>query len=143
MSAGRLQRALARSAARAGAAVAIERDPVRAARARANADSLGVDRLQLVVGAAPGALAGLPPPDAVFVGGGLCDALLDDLFHSLPGGTRLVAHAVTLESEALLAARHAQHGGALLRAELAEAAALGTRRGWRASFPIVQWSVTL
>ncbi|MBW6529667.1 precorrin-6y C5,15-methyltransferase (decarboxylating) subunit CbiE [Sphingomonas sp. RRHST34] len=125
------------------AAVAIERDPVRAARARVNADSLGVDRLRLVEGAAPGVLAELPLPDAVFVGGGLCDALLDWLFDSLPTGTRLVAHAVTLESEALLAARHAQHGGALLRVELAEAAALGTRRGWRASFPIVQWSVTL
>lgn len=124
-------------------AVAIERDPVRAARARANADSLGVDRLRLVDGAAPAVLADLPPPDAVFVGGGLCDALLDWLFGSLPAGTRLVAHAVTLESEALLAARHAAHGGALLRVELAEAAALGARRGWRASFPIVQWSVIL
>jgi len=125
------------------AAVAIERDPVRAARARANADALGVDRLRLVEGAAPAVLADLPLPDAVFVGGGLSDVLLDGLFESLPAGTRLVAHAVTLESEALLAARHAAHGGALLRVELAEAAALGTRRGWRASFPIVQWSVTL
>jgi precorrin-6Y C5,15-methyltransferase (decarboxylating) len=125
------------------AAVAIERDLLRAARARANAEALGVDRLRLVEGAAPAALAELPLPDAVFVGGGLCDALLDWLFDSLPAGTRLVAHAVTLESEALLAARHAEHGGHLLRVELAEAAALGTRRGWRASFPIVQWNVTL
>ncbi|MBW6526092.1 precorrin-6y C5,15-methyltransferase (decarboxylating) subunit CbiE [Sphingomonas sp. RHCKR7] len=125
------------------AAVAIERDPVRAARARANADALGVDRLRLVEGAAPGALVDLPRPDAVFVGGGLSGALLDRLSATLPAGTRLVAHAVTLESEALLAARHAAQGGALLRVELAEAAPLGTRRGWRASYPIVQWSVTL
>ena len=30
----------------------------------------------------------------------------------------------------------------LLRVDLAEAAPLGERRGWRASFPVVQWSVT-
>jgi precorrin-6Y C5,15-methyltransferase (decarboxylating) len=35
------------------------------------------------------------------------------------------------------------HGGTLLRIELAEAVPLGTRRGWQARYPVVQWSVVL
>jgi precorrin-6Y C5,15-methyltransferase (decarboxylating) len=123
-------------------AVAIEGDPERAMRLRANADRLGVDRLALVTGSAPEALAGLPPPDAVFIGGGLSDAMLSHLWRLLPQGCRVVAHAVTLESEALLSDWHARAGGSLTRIELAEAAPLGTRRAWRASYPIVQWSAT-
>ena len=124
-------------------AVAFERDPSRAARIAANAAALGVDRLDIVQGAAPDALADRAPPDVVFVGGGLSQALLDWLAMRLPGGTRLVAHAVTLESEALLARWHGDRGGGLLRVELAEATPIGTRRGWRASYPVVQWSVVL
>ncbi|GGE71822.1 precorrin-6y C5,15-methyltransferase (decarboxylating) subunit CbiE [Sphingomonas prati] len=123
-------------------ALAFERDPVRAARARANAARLGVDRLTYVEGAAPIILADHPPPAAVFVGGGLSETLLTTLTN-LPHPTRLVANAVTLESEALLARWHATKGGTLLRIELAEATPLGTRRGWRASYPVVQWSVIL
>jgi precorrin-6Y C5,15-methyltransferase (decarboxylating) len=54
-----------------------------------------------------------------------------------------VANAVTLESEALLTRGHGQTGGSLLRIELADAAPLGNRHGWRARYPVVQWSVTL
>lgn len=54
--------------ARLGAAVvAVERGPVE--HLAANARAHGVD-LQVVQGSAPGVLAGLPDPDAVFVGGG-------------------------------------------------------------------------
>jgi precorrin-6Y C5,15-methyltransferase (decarboxylating) len=123
-------------------ALAFEADPQRAARARANAMALGVDRLDVIEGYAPAVLAGHNAPDAVFVGGGLSQALLETLWQ-LPVGTRLVANAVTLESEALLAQWHHDKGGDLLRIDLSEAAPLGTRRGWRASYPIVQWSVTL
>ncbi|GAA2408910.1 bifunctional cobalt-precorrin-7 (C(5))-methyltransferase/cobalt-precorrin-6B (C(15))-methyltransferase [Streptomyces glaucosporus] len=51
------------------AAIAVERAADGAERCRANAAAHGVD-VQTVHGAAPGALAGLPDPDAVFVGGG-------------------------------------------------------------------------
>ena len=115
----------------------------RATNIRANADRLGVDRLTVVTGQAPEALTDLPAPDAVFVGGGLSNMLLDYLVKSLPTGTRLVANAVTLETEALLIQAHAQHGGELLRVELASASPLGPKRGWKAAYPIVQWSVTL
>lgn len=121
-------------------AVAIEADPQRAARLRGNADALGVDRLVLVTGSAPAALAGLPRPEAVFVGGGLSQALLEGLWELLPPGCRVVANAVTLESEALLALWHARAGGSLMRIELAQVQPLGARRGWRSAYPLVQWS---
>ena len=56
--------------ARFGAAVvAVDRDAQQCERARANARRHGVD-VEVVPGAAPGALEALPDPDAVFVGGG-------------------------------------------------------------------------
>lgn len=128
---------------RANRALAIEADPVRAARARANAAKLGVDHLQVIEGRAPDTWPEGPPPDAVFIGGGLSEALLEAIWTRLPGGTRLVANAVTLESECLLAQWHGRKGGALLRVELADAAPIGTRHGWRARYPVVQWSVSL
>jgi precorrin-6Y C5,15-methyltransferase (decarboxylating) len=126
----------------ANRATAFEVDPLRAARAAANATEQGVDRLKVITGRAP-AIWPDDAPDAVFIGGGLSDALLTDLFARLPAGTRLVANAVTLESEALLARAHGEKGGDLLRIELADAAPLGSRRGWRAHYPLVQWGVTL
>ncbi|MDO5631835.1 MAG: precorrin-6y C5,15-methyltransferase (decarboxylating) subunit CbiE [Paracoccus sp. (in: a-proteobacteria)] len=123
-------------------AIGFEADPARAARARANADALGVDRLEIRQGRAPEVLDGAPDPDAVFIGGGLSAALLARLTALRPG-TRIVANAVTLESETLLVQAQAAYGGALLRVDMAEAAPLGRLRGWRASYPIVQWSVVL
>ncbi|OAN60014.1 bifunctional cobalt-precorrin-7 (C(5))-methyltransferase/cobalt-precorrin-6B (C(15))-methyltransferase [Sphingomonas sp. TDK1] len=122
-------------------AVAVEADATRAARAQANAAALGVDRLQLCIGRAPEILP-RETPDAVFIGGGLSAALLEALWARLPTGTRIVANAVTLESEALLAVWQRERGGTLLRIELADAAPLGSRTGWRARYPVVQWSVT-
>lgn len=124
-------------------ATSIERDPARAARILANAATLGADRLNVVEGAAPEALSDLAPPDAVFVGGGLSEALLSDLAARLTPGTRLVAHAVTLESEALLAAWQAKMGGDLMRIELSQAVPLGAKQGWKAAYPVVQWRVVL
>ncbi len=124
-------------------ATGFEADPARAARARSNALALGADRLTIVEGRAPEILAGQPLPDAVFIGGGLGAMLLETLWATLKPGTRLVANAVTLESEALLAQWHASKGGTLLRIELAEASPLGTRRGWKSHYPVVQWAVTL
>lgn len=123
-------------------AACIEVRADRAARIRRNADRLGADRLRVVEGAAPEALEGLPPPQAVFVGGGLSESLLDDLT-ARAAGARLVAHAVTLESEALLVARSARHGGDLMRVEVSETAPLGPKRGWRAAHPVVQWRTVL
>ncbi|MEJ6392829.1 precorrin-6y C5,15-methyltransferase (decarboxylating) subunit CbiE [Gymnodinialimonas sp. 2305UL16-5] len=123
-------------------AISIEPRTDRAALIRANADALGVDRLQIIEGHAPEALQDLPHPDVVFVGGGLNAELLDHLY-ALPKGTRLVANAVTLDSEALLTQAHAAKGGELMRIDIARATPMGTKRGWTAAYPVVQWSVTL
>ena len=124
-------------------AVSIEARRERARRIGANARRLGAARLQVVHGRAPRALAGLPEPQAVFIGGGLSDALLEAVLAMLPRGARLVANAVTLDSEALLSRWQSARGGDLLRIELARCAPIGTRRGWHAAYPVVQWSVSL
>lgn len=124
-------------------ALAIETREDRAARIAANALALGVPGLEVVHGQAPGALDGLAAPDAVFVGGGVtAPGLLEACWVALARGGRLVANAVTLESEQVLIAARAEHGGELLRLELAHAGALGSFSGWRAQMPVVQWAVT-
>ncbi|KIF79106.1 precorrin-6Y methyltransferase [Streptomyces sp. 150FB] len=128
---------------RACRAVSVERDPLRAERIARNADALGVPALRVVTGAAPAALAGLPAPDAVFVGGGLTvPGLLEACWDALPPGGRLVANTVTLESEALLAGWYGRVGGELVRLAVAHAVPVGGFTGWRQAMPVTQWSVT-
>ena len=124
-------------------ATTIELRADRAERIRHNADTLGQDRLNILHGTAPDALDGLTPPDVVFIGGGLSTELLTWLHETLPTGTRLLANAVTLESESVLTQWHEKLGGELLRINLARSAPLGPRRGWSSAYPVVQWSVTL
>ena len=123
-------------------ATTFEANPARAAQISANAARLGVDHLQVVQGRAPDVLQGQPLPDVIFVGGGLKARLLDWLTQNAPG-CRLVANAVTLESEALLMQAQAAQGGTLLQVAVAQAEPLGRMRGWQPVRPIVQWSVTL
>ncbi|MET9481732.1 precorrin-6y C5,15-methyltransferase (decarboxylating) subunit CbiE [Streptomyces sp. NPDC006638] len=124
-------------------AVSVERDPVRAERIGRNAHALGVPDLTVVTGAAPAVLAGLPVPDAVFVGGGLtAPGLLDACWAALPAGGRLVANTVTLESEALLARWYGRFGGELVRLAVAHAVPVGGFTGWRQAMPVTQWAVT-
>lgn len=125
-----------------GCAFAIETRADRAVNIRTNAATFGVAHaLTIVEGLAPAALAKLPVPDAVFVGGGNEQSLFDALWAMIPAGTRLVANAVTLETEALLLAEQSKHGGELMRIEIAQAGPLGSMRGWVPSRPLVQWSV--
>jgi precorrin-6Y C5,15-methyltransferase (decarboxylating) len=125
-----------------GRAFAIETRSDRAANIRTNAAAFGVAHaLTVIEGTAPAALETLPSPSAVFVGGGNEQSLFDALWAMIPPGTRLVANAVTLETEALLLSEQNRHGGELLRIELAQAGPLGSMRGWVPSRPLVQWSV--
>jgi precorrin-6B C5,15-methyltransferase / cobalt-precorrin-6B C5,C15-methyltransferase len=124
-----------------GTADAIEAREDRAANIRANAASFGLGhRIDIIVGRAPAALAGLAPPQAVFVGGGLDPAMFDAVGALVPTRTRLVAHAVTLETEAVLSGLQRRYGGELMRVEIAHAVPLGTYRSWEAVRPVVQWS---
>ena len=89
---------------------------------------------------APGAIQGLPQPDAIFIGGGASDdGVLDIAIASLKPGGRLVANAVTLETEALLIARHASLGGELTRIAISRASPVGEKSGWRSAMPVTQW----
>ncbi|WP_071674149.1 precorrin-6y C5,15-methyltransferase (decarboxylating) subunit CbiE [Nioella nitratireducens] len=124
-------------------ATALEARADRAANIRVNARAFGLEhRITTVEGRSPDALANLPDPDMVFVGGGATVALVTALWKRLTPGTRLVINAVTLETEALLIGYHGSHGGHLLRADLAEAGPLGSMRGWDRARPVLQWTVT-
>jgi precorrin-6Y C5,15-methyltransferase (decarboxylating) len=124
-------------------AIAIESDGPRAERIGRNAHALGVPGLRIVNGRAPSALAKLPTPDAVFIGGGLTSSgLLDSAWAALRPGGRLVANTVTLESDALLAQWYSRHGGELIRVATSRARAMGDFTGWQQAMPVTQWSVT-
>jgi precorrin-6Y C5,15-methyltransferase (decarboxylating) len=123
-------------------AVAIESRPDRAQRISRNATSLGVPGLQVVEGRAPDVLGGLPAPDAVFVGGGATTpGLLEACWAVLPDGGRLVANAVTVESEAVLAGWFGRAGGELVRIGVQRAEPVGRFAGWKAAMPVTIWSV--
>jgi precorrin-6Y C5,15-methyltransferase (decarboxylating) len=122
-------------------AIAIESRPERAARIRANARRLGVPALAVIEGPAPDALAGLKPPDAVFVGGGVSSpGVLSASWEALKARGRIVANAVTLEGEQALHTARARCGGDLLRLEVSHAEPLGSLQAWRGQLPVVQWS---
>jgi precorrin-6Y C5,15-methyltransferase (decarboxylating) len=122
------------------AAVAFERDQQRRKRIAANAVAFGasVD----VRGAAPESFDGAAGPAAIFVGGGLTQpGLLDACLERLPASGRLVANAVTAESEAILAQWYSRYGGELARFQHYRGKALGQFTGWRPAMPVTQWAV--
>lgn len=126
----------------ANRATAIEADPERAARIGRNARAFGVPDLAVVSGRAPDALAGLPVPDAIFLGGGATTpGMIDTLWRALKPGGRLVAHGVTLETEALLFLESAERGGELTRIGIARAGTVGGFRAFRPALPVTQWTV--
>jgi precorrin-6B C5,15-methyltransferase / cobalt-precorrin-6B C5,C15-methyltransferase len=118
-------------------ALAIEADEGRQLLIEHNRDALGVPGLQLIRDTAPHALAGLEAPDAIFIGGGVTrDGVLDTCWQHLRPGGRLVANAVTLQSEMTLMAWREQHGGELTRIHVAQAQPLGGFDTWRQALPI-------
>lgn len=122
-------------------AIAVEADPARAARIARNANRLGVPDLRVVEGPAPAALAGLPTPDTIFIGGGVTvPGVLDTAVAALCPGGRLVANVVTLEGEAVLLAAFAGRGGSLKRLSVAHADPVGHLHGWRGAMPVTQWA---
>ena len=93
-------------------------------------------------GSAPDALADLPEPDAVFVGGGVTvEGVIAAGWAALKPGGRLVVNAVTLESEALVTRWRADLGGELSRLAVSRAAPLGGFTAWRPMLPVTQWTV--
>ncbi|MVU82574.1 precorrin-6y C5,15-methyltransferase (decarboxylating) subunit CbiE [Nocardia sp. ET3-3] len=122
-------------------AVAFERMDSRRDQIAANASGLGVPQIE-VLGAAPESFAGVPAPDAIFLGGGLTqDGMFDACWRALRPGGRLVASAVTAESEALLLRLSGLHGGALRRFQIYRGEPLGGFTAWRPQLPVAHWSV--
>ncbi|AWH93503.1 precorrin-6y C5,15-methyltransferase (decarboxylating) subunit CbiE [Dietzia lutea] len=121
--------------------IAVEADSERAARIARNAAALGVPALEVVHGRAPEALDGLPRPDAVFIGGGgTAPGLLRECWDALVPGGRLVAHAVTLETERVVIDARAEFGGELTRFHVELADSIGRFTGWTPARAVVQWA---
>jgi precorrin-6Y C5,15-methyltransferase (decarboxylating) len=126
----------------ASRAIAIEPRPERQAVIARNAAALGVPGVTVVAGAAPEALDGLPRPDAVFIGGGVtAGGVVDACWAALAPGGRLVANAVTLESERVLLDWQGELGGTLTRLSVERAGRLGGFTAWRPALPVTQWAV--
>lgn len=124
-------------------ATAVEADAVRVERIGRNAGRLGVPGLAVVHGRAPEALAGLPAPDAVFVGGGASSpGVLQACREALAPGGRLVVHGVTLETEQVLVEAHRTLGGELTRVFVETAAPIGGFTGWSPARTVTQWAWT-
>lgn len=128
-------------AARYARAIGIEPRADRRAMAAANALALGAPGLEIVDGEAPAALEGLPAPDAIFIGGGLDTTVFDAAFSALRPLGRIVANAVTLESEAVLLELHKRHGGQLSKIAVQRAEPVGRLTGWKPLMPVTQWSL--
>ncbi len=127
--------------ARYARAIGIEPRADRRAMAAGNALALGVPKLELIEGEAPDCLVGLDAPDAIFIGGGLSAGVFDAAWAALKPLGRLVANAVTLESEQELIALQAAHGGELVKLSVNRAEPVGPYRGWKPLMPVTQWSL--
>jgi len=128
-------------AARYSRAIGIEPRADRRTMAAENALALGVPALELVDGSVPEALQGLEAPDAIFIGGGLSVESFEACWQALRPLGRLVANAVTIESQAILAALHKQYGGDMVQISISRAESLGPMSGWKPMRPVVQWSL--
>nr|WP_236565492.1 MULTISPECIES: precorrin-6y C5,15-methyltransferase (decarboxylating) subunit CbiE [Nocardia] len=125
-------------------AVAFERLEHRRRQIADNAAALGVPHI-LVRGEVRAELAAdteTAAPDAIFVGGGLTqDGVLETCWSQLRQGGRLVANAVTAESESLLLSWSNAQGGMLRKFQIYRGEPLGSFTTWRPQLPVTQWSV--
>jgi precorrin-6B C5,15-methyltransferase / cobalt-precorrin-6B C5,C15-methyltransferase len=124
-------------------AIAVERDPDRLMRISRNAARLGVPDLN-VVGADIDRLElfeELRVPDAIFVGGGANQDVIERCWSELGVGKRLVVAAVTVETEQLVLAMAQRYGGELVRIGIERVQPLGRFRGWLPARPVVLWCV--
>jgi precorrin-6Y C5,15-methyltransferase (decarboxylating) len=123
-------------------AIGFEERPERAERAARNAASLGTPELKIVIGRAPDAFAGLPSPDAVFIGGGMGDpGVFAAAWSALRPGGRLVANAVALNTEMQMLDLFRSLGGDIVRLGVARAKAAGAEMIWDPAKPVTQWRV--
>ena len=111
---------------------------------RATPRRLGVPGLQVVTGRAPEALAGLPTPDAVFVGGradraGPARGLLGGAASRRPAGGQRGDGG---DRGRAGRSWHAAVGGELVRIAVSRARAGGRFTGWKPGMPVTHWNVS-
>lgn len=124
-------------------AVAVERDPVRAAQIAVNAEQLGATGVRVVTGDSAAVLDDLPDPIAIFIGGGATPELISACWQRIGQGCRMVVHSVTLEGESLLTACQREFGGELFEIQVSRAEPLGGLSGWKPARAIRQWVVRI
>ncbi|GLH79373.1 precorrin-6Y methyltransferase [Bradyrhizobium sp. SSBR45G] len=123
-------------------AIGIEARQDRADRAMRNALALGAPDLKVVVGRASALPAGLEPPDAIFIGGGISEeGVFESAWSRLKPGGRLVANVISLEGESRLIDLFGRHGGELVRIAVSRIEPVGRMHGWRQAMPVTQWRV--
>jgi precorrin-6B C5,15-methyltransferase / cobalt-precorrin-6B C5,C15-methyltransferase len=126
--------------ARNARAISIEKNSKRRDMIENNALGLGTPSLEIIAGTAPDAIADLEPPDAVFIGGGLTtENVLASCWQALKSGGRIVANAVTLESEAILIDAQHNYGGELIKISIDRTSEVGSFNRWKPLAPVTQW----
>jgi precorrin-6B C5,15-methyltransferase / cobalt-precorrin-6B C5,C15-methyltransferase len=123
-------------------AIAIEKNPARAAQIKLNASKMGAPHLEIIISEANLCLQELRQPNAIFIGGGASEALIRNCWGALPIGGRLVINAVTLETQSLLAQNYQQLGGDLIQIQISRAKPVGSFHGLEPSMAIHQWAAT-
>ncbi len=122
-------------------AIGIERNAVRAERARANALRLTPNgAMKILKATAADALDELLPPDAVFIGGGATISVVERAMERLPPDGRLVVHGITIEAELLCVEAQRRWGGQLSRMQVETAQPLGALTGWQPARTVIQWA---
>ncbi|BCV21178.1 precorrin-6Y C5,15-methyltransferase (decarboxylating) subunit CbiT [Moorella sp. Hama-1] len=123
-----------------GQVLAIEVNPVACNLIEENARRFGLRNVQVVAGAAPAALAGLPVPDRIFIGGsgGRLAAIMATCHEVLRPGGIMVVNAVTPETlaTALTFGQNRGYQVAALAASLARLEPAGQAHIWRALNPV-------
>lgn len=126
----------------ANRAIAVERDPIRAARIARNASNLGTPELEIVRASAPAAFEGLQRPDAIFVGGGADEECLRAAWKALPAHGRIIVNAVTIETQAVLVQCFGIYGGELVQIQIAKSRPIGGFHALEPAMQVLQWRAT-
>ncbi len=123
-------------------AYAIEPLEDRRAMIATNADQLGTPRLHIIPKSAPEAYAGLPRPNAVFIGGGISvHGTFEGAWEALRSGGIMVANVVTIEGEMHLYDLQDKHGGELVRMDVSTLTKVGPHRAMKPRMAVTQWRV--
>jgi len=118
-------------------AIAIEKNPTRCDFIRRNGEILEIEGLEVIEADAPDVLDALEAPHAIFIGGGFVESGVSArCWQSLRPGGRMVATAVTLETEAQFHAFAAETQARLIRINLSEVEPLRRYHIWRPALPV-------